>query len=169
MWLDWTVLCNWPCSSRGLSSALSPVWLSALLFVSLSGGGKFVCGPLCAAAFGRSALHRPDRRWHCVCVRLAAARQRWVVQLRDEAGRGRSPPLGKWAGDCAERTVSHTILGCLHQFYRGLIAESLTTQWKTLTAGLIIHGTLQHIHTLSYNFELIAPFQTHTYKGHLFP
>jgi len=66
-----TELWNRPCFSGGFLPSVS-LTLSTL-FVSLAGGGEFVCGPLCAAALGRCALHRPDRCWHCVCVWLAAA------------------------------------------------------------------------------------------------
>lgn len=103
-----------------------------------------------------SDLQLLDRGQWCSCVMRPAGadllhREPWRIDR------------GKWAGDYAEKTVTPSWVVYINS-YHGLIVESLTTQWKTLSATLIIHGTLQHIHTLSYNFELIAPFQTHTHR-----
>lgn len=83
-----------------------------------------------------------------------------VLLHRETSDEGRERE-GKWAGSYAVRIVSHIIPGCLHQFYRGLIAESLTTQWKTLSASLI-HNAPEHIHSLVDGFMLSPALHEHS-------
>lgn len=107
-----------------------------------------------------SDLQMLDRGQSCQC----APRPPGGDLLHREASNEGRERDRKWAGSYAVRIVSHIILGCLHQFYRGLIAEWLTTQWKTLSASLV-HNAPEHTHSLSDGLALSGLTQT---RCHLF-